>query len=225
MARNLFSLSFSLSLSLSLARSLLSPDTLTPEPSSLMQVCDQCIPGTFAARSRMTSCNLCAVREFIYNLLFRIHFIIAHPPQHTLALSHPPTLSHTHTQVGNFTEAFKASACLDCPSGTTTRGKNARLKRPADGAAREDENGLPFLVPDWFNDEIDDCLDQCRAGTYSIWGVPPCLACPGGRFSNRNGSTVCTPCPSGFSSVSGATVCTQCLAGLTQTPVYIYIYI
>jgi hypothetical protein len=107
------------------------------------------------------------------------------------------TLAPLPCTIGQYQPATKQSACIPCPAGKYCDimglDNTGVLARPCDG-------GYFCLSGSTTPRPLggDATGKPCDRGYYCPEGSVSMIACPGGRFENRQGSTLCQICPEGY---------------------------
>ncbi|XP_022086769.1 fibrillin-1-like [Acanthaster planci] len=138
----------------------------------------------------------------------------------------------------------RGGTCLECPVGTYHSPVLDECIRCEHGTFQNETGQLTCKAcPEGTNTSDDGarravhCHSPCRAGTYSLTGLEPCLACPLNTFQSTEGATSCLqcsadamtqyegalsqddcmfPCDAGSFSMSGYQPCIPCAPGWYQ---------
>ncbi|XP_067655539.1 sushi, von Willebrand factor type A, EGF and pentraxin domain-containing protein 1-like isoform X1 [Haliotis asinina] len=88
--------------------------------------------------------------------------------------------------VGSYADEGFSDSCKQCDEGKSTRSTASR--------------------------SVDDCIDTCSKGTFSLDGMVPCTPCSPGTYQNGEAMTSCMSCPSGTTSPQGSQDTSACVA-------------
>ncbi|XP_046547303.1 uncharacterized protein LOC124257313 [Haliotis rubra] len=88
--------------------------------------------------------------------------------------------------VGSYADEGFSDSCKQCGEGKSTRSTASR--------------------------SVNDCIDTCTKGSFSLDGMAPCTPCSPGTYQNGEGKTSCTSCPTGTTSPQGSQDASACVA-------------
>ncbi|XP_046560531.1 uncharacterized protein LOC124269544 [Haliotis rubra] len=88
--------------------------------------------------------------------------------------------------VGSYADEGFSDSCKQCGEGKSTRSTASR--------------------------SVNDCIDTCTKGSFSLDGMAPCTPCTRGTYQNGEGMTSCTSCPTGTTSPQGSQDASACVA-------------
>ncbi|XP_071100587.1 uncharacterized protein [Haliotis cracherodii] len=109
---------------------------------------------------------------------------------------------HTGCSTGTYVEAGSGN-CVSCPVGTyTDEGFSDACKLCGEGKSTRSTESR----------SVNDCIDTCTEGSFSMDGMAPCTPCSPGTYQDAVAMTSCTSCPTGTTSPQGSHNASSCVA-------------
>ncbi|XP_078325464.1 uncharacterized protein LOC111124244 isoform X3 [Crassostrea virginica] len=114
--------------------------------------------------------------------------------------------------------SYQTSSCVECPAGTHYD-KTLQTCLQCSKGHYQPLEGQPHCIrcPDETTTAqigskfIEECLDACPRGHWSMTGVTPCSPCLQGSYTGNLGTTVCTACPPSQTTLTqGSTYASEC---------------
>ncbi|XP_048241821.1 sushi, von Willebrand factor type A, EGF and pentraxin domain-containing protein 1-like isoform X2 [Haliotis rufescens] len=103
---------------------------------------------------------------------------------------------------GTYVEAGSGN-CVSCPVGTyTDEGFSDACKLCGEGKSTRSTESR----------SVNDCIDTCTEGSFSMDGMAPCTPCSPGTYQDAVAMTLCTSCPTGTTSPQGSHNASSCVA-------------